>query len=393
MAWALLSPGAMRLALILFAGLTLAGCFTTRQIAPATLGPATVDRSATLSLDLPEGRVGGRFSTLGVRDGIFSGQTVDGRTVTAPVAQIRSAEVRQTNVPGTIFLVVMGVAVIAMGAVLYEQTTRETAVPGRALRIGRAVVVAPPTTAGAGNAWQANAPMPDTSRMPGAAREILAVFWAENARAEHASVPAFSRLSLTLISLGAPAQLVEAAHRAALQEIDHARRTFALAAGYGDRAIAPGPLPELAGAPAVTAATLEELASESLVDGCFLEGVAAAVAADAVSRVQDESVLEVMRVIARDEHEHAELAWSVVRWCCAVGGPGLARHVRALAERLPEVADPRDAPAALHGVLAAHGWHGPDTWRRVVRNTRLEVAARAASLSGFSAELSRTANA
>ena len=58
---------------------------------------------------------------------------------------------------------------------------------------------------------------------------MLAEEWIENARSEHASVPAFSRLSLTLMSLGAPARLVEGAHRAALEEIEHARLAFALA--------------------------------------------------------------------------------------------------------------------------------------------------------------------
>jgi hypothetical protein len=60
---------------------------------------------------------------------------------------------------------------------------------------------------------------------------------------EHASVASFARFSLQLMAAGAPASLVEAAHRAALDEIEHARLTFRLASRYEGRALGPGPLP------------------------------------------------------------------------------------------------------------------------------------------------------
>jgi hypothetical protein len=254
-------------------------------------------------------------------------------------------------------------------------------VNGRALRIGRAIAVASPSGPEPGDGWRAATMAPDASGLPEASRARLAVLWTDNARAEHASVPAFSRLSLTLVALGAPASLVAAAHRAALEEIDHAQSAFALAAGYGAPEAAPGMLTALGAAPAITASSLEALAAESLVEGCFLEGVAAAVASESLARATDPAVRAVLAVTARDERAHAELAWRVVAWCCAAGGPSVARRVRVVASRLPQLTSPADEPALLHATLEAHGWLAPEAFRQVAQRVRLEVAARADDLT------------
>ena len=54
-------------------------------------------------------------------------------------------------------------------------------------------------------------------------RGALAARWRDNGLAEHASVASFSRHSLQLMALAAPADLVEATHRAAIDEISHAK--------------------------------------------------------------------------------------------------------------------------------------------------------------------------
>ena len=129
-------------------------------------------------------------------------------------------------------------------------------------------------------------------------------------------MPAFSRLSLSLVSLGAPAHLVQAALRAALEEIEHARLSFALAEAYALTPMGPGPLVELTSAPAVTVTSRADLARESLVDGCLLEGAAAAYAQVALARASDPAVRTALAIIARDEASHAELAWEIARWGC-----------------------------------------------------------------------------
>src|SRR5262249_34475352 len=111
---------------------------------------------------------------------------------------------------------------------------------GRALRVARRAVVA---RAVDGDGWGSELPLIAPARLASALRAALARLWTENARGEHASVPAFSRLALSLVALGAPARLVEAAHRAALEEIAHARLSFSLAGAYAGAPVGPGPLP------------------------------------------------------------------------------------------------------------------------------------------------------
>ena len=214
-------------------------------------------------------------------------------------------------------------------------------------------------------------------------RRALAVAWTETARAEHASVPAFSRLSLTLVALGAPARLVERAHVAALEEIEHARLSFALAAAYAGEQVAPGPLAELHGAPAVTARSLAELAEESLIDGCLIEGVAAAAAAASLAGARDPAVRAALTIIARDEASHVALAWEIVGWCWRQGGADLRRRLLKLAHRMPSVGPSPEQPARLTGELAAHGCLEPAAWRGLLEQTRTEVASRVAGCSYF----------
>lgn len=140
----------------------------------------------------------------------------------------------------------------------------------------------------------------------------LAAKWLEAARMEHASVAAFSATSLRLMALGAPPELIAATHRAALDEIEHARAAFALAAAYGGEPVTPGPL-EMDARPMA----LRELAIETFVDGCVGETVAAYEAACEAEVEHDPAVAAVLAKIAEDEARHAELAWQIVAWCVA----------------------------------------------------------------------------
>src|SRR5690606_4020321 len=96
-----------------------------------------------------------------------------------------------------------------------------------------------------GGADWTRGPRPSAEGLDAATRAALEALWLHDARAEHASVPAFARLSWLLAAAGAPAELLARAHRAALEEIEHAERCFALAAGYGGRAHTVEPMPEL----------------------------------------------------------------------------------------------------------------------------------------------------
>ena len=138
----------------------------------------------------------------------------------------------------------------------------------------------------------------------------------------------------------------------------------------------PGPLVELASARAVTVTSRADLARESLVDGCLLEGAAAAYAQAAHARATDPAVRAALAIIARDEASHAELAWEIVRWGCRRGDVDLRRRMVGLVrdQRAPKA--PVDVPARRSSELEAHGWPDAAVWHDLFERTRAEVISR-----------------
>ena len=187
------------------------------------------------------------------------------------------------------------------------------------------------------------------------------------------------------MALGAPAYLVEAAHRAALEEIVHARLAFSLASAYAGEPVGPGPLPELQEARAVTATSPAELCAESLIDGCLLEGTAAEVARRALARARDAQARTALAVIARDEASHVALAWDVVKWCWAEGGDIVRRGLPAALRKAPVAVTSPQIPAALAEALADHGWLGADVWEDAFHAVAADVEARVAALAAAGA--------
>jgi hypothetical protein len=122
------------------------GCYATAPIKPSELtqldgyqdgapkgGPVTVlspdnhpvevGSNSQIFLDLPNGTYGGNFSTIQVRDGVFSGVTREGQAVQAPLDTVAGARVREPN-RGTAALVILGiVAAVAAGVVYYAIAT------------------------------------------------------------------------------------------------------------------------------------------------------------------------------------------------------------------------------------------------------------------------------
>ena len=386
-----------------FALLVWAGCTTTASVRPAELArldgydvrrepftepvletidgdQVTMDADSKIFLNLQGARVGGRFAAIEVRDGVFEGRTDSAMPIRAPIAEIDSATVVKPNNVGTILWGVGGVlvaGVLTLFVLAMSQVQTSTGVEGRPLRVRGRIIAAPLADS---EGWRGAGADPDVSSLSLAARAVLAEKWIESARSEHASVPAFSRLSLTLMSLGAPARLVEGAHRAALEEIGHARLAFALAGAYAGESVAPGALPELRTSPAVTAGSLSELAIESLTDGCLNEGFAAAAATVASARARDGAVRDAWAAIARDESSHADLAWEVVSWCLEQGAPALGRELRKAIHTSPAMARTKDVPSPLEPELEAHGWLPPAELQELFHDTRLAVASRLAAL-------------
>ncbi len=147
--------------------------------------------------------------------------------------------------------------------------------------------------------------------------------WLRSARAEHASIAAFSRISLELMSVGAPPELLEGCHRAAMDEVRHARMALDVARALGGESWDFGPLPSVP----TRAVTLRQIALDALLEGCIGEGAAAAAAHIAAARAREE-IAEVQRTIAVDETRHAGLAWATLRWALRED-PSLAEPLRA----------------------------------------------------------------
>ncbi len=161
---------------------------------------------------------------------------------------------------------------------------------------------------------------------------------------EHASIASFARLSLELMAVEAPAELVACAHRAALDEVEHARVCFSIASELGHESRGPSAL-SLEGL--TIERDLAQIARRAALEGCVGETVAALALSRAASLCEDEALSERLAKMAEDELSHATLAWKIVAWACARGGERVRRAIADGFEITPYEAPTFDAEEAL----------------------------------------------
>lgn len=157
--------------------------------------------------------------------------------------------------------------------------------------------------------------LPELQAVPDEVRPALSASWLHAAQMEHASIASFGQFALQLLALGAPAELVEKAHVAALDEIEHARICFALASAYASERYGPGSLD------AVTdgcSSDLQTIVCANVEEGCVGETLAALEAREAARRATDPIVRAALEAIAFDEEQHAQLGWAVWGWALGV---------------------------------------------------------------------------
>jgi len=197
----------------------------------------------------------------------------------------------------------------------------------------------------------------------------LSEAWLETARHEHASVAAFARVALELMALGAPPHLVDAAHAAARDEVEHARLAFALAARFAQAPVGPGPLP--LGDAVPLRCDLASMAAATVAEGCVGETLAVALAQAQLETATDPQVVAALRTIVEDEMRHAELAWQTVTWALKVGG----RDVRdAVADAFAQARNRRlDVVTSEQPVLQDHGRLSARAAERAQRQALAEV--------------------
>ncbi len=236
---------------------------------------------------------------------------------------------------------------------------------GRPFMVGGVARLASATT---GACWTTGdddaSVMPNVADLDSPSREALAAFWTREGLTEHASVASFSRFTLQLLALGAPADLVRDATRATADEVEHARTAFSFASTYAGRVIAPSAL-DVSGA--LDGLVDRTLAAASIAsEGCVAETVSALQIRLAADEATDPAVGAALRRIADEEMEHALLAWRALAWLLEAKDAQMhAAVARVFDEAAAHVGIGPVVEAAGEGArMRAHGYLPVDDRRR-----------------------------
>ncbi|MES1173668.1 MAG: ferritin-like domain-containing protein [Myxococcales bacterium] len=203
--------------------------------------------------------------------------------------------------------------------------------------------------------WRQLALLPRLAEPDAALGAHLAAEWTRIALMEHASIAAFARFSLQLLSLGAPPDLVERTTSAMADETKHAKACFAVASEYAGAPVGPG---RLAVESSLDEMSLEQIVLNTIREGCVGETVAAIEAREAAEYAGDPALRALLLEISEDETRHAELAFCFVKWALTQGGVGLERAVRrefaALSAEAPSSSelDPLQTASLAHGIVS-----------------------------------------
>jgi hypothetical protein len=151
----------------------------------------------------------------------------------------------------------------------------------------------------------------DVGVVPLAEREAAGLAWCHIGQLEHASVAAFARFALQLLSLGAPPALVEAASAAMSDETRHAQLAFGVASALLGRAVGPAALDVER---SLLETSLVDVTRLVIREGCIGETCAALEAREAALHASQPELAQLLHGIADDESRHAELAWRFVSY-------------------------------------------------------------------------------
>ncbi|MCA9709137.1 MAG: hypothetical protein KDK70_25055, partial [Myxococcales bacterium] len=259
------------------------------------------------------------------------------RRLAAPVPLEETVQLRRWSIIGlvtAIFGMVGGLVAIGLVVLVIAAFGAAGGAWGRPLRVGRKTVAA--RLDRGGHRW-ADGPAPEVDDLDPDTRRALGLLWLHDAKKEQASVPAFAQLTWQLAVVGAPSELLERCQHSAQQEIDHARRCFSVVEAYLGQEQTVGPIDEVPARLSLRGGRrrcITRVALETLEDGCLIEDLNADFAERAHALATDPAARSLTACIAREEREHAELAWDIVAWCVAQD-PRVARAVRRRLDRLP----------------------------------------------------------
>jgi hypothetical protein len=246
------------------------------------------------------------------------------------------------------------------GQCCYDLTVTKQCYVGRAFLVEEGFLK---STLRKGGQWS-HGPAPAVSDLSPKTRRALADAWAKDGLFEHASIATFARFAIQLLSVGAPARLLNETLAAGRDEIRHAELCFALASAYAGEPLEADCFP--IGDQLHVDRALPDIVMETVIEGCIGETLAAMQAAAQLELATDPAVVAALEATIEDESRHAELAWRVVAWAIQVGGP----EVRAAAERaFRGFRPPRPPRIDMEDVnldsFAAHGRLTPEHARAI----------------------------
>ena len=139
----------------------------------------------------------------------------------------------------------------------------------------------------------------------------IAMNFANQGESEHASVASFARHTLQLMTMGAPSTLLVGSQIAAMDEIRHAKMSYGLANTFSGTIIHPSNL-DVDGS--INALSKEDIIQSVINEGCIGETIAAVGAKLGANYAKHPIVKDILEKIAADESNHAQLAWTTVKW-------------------------------------------------------------------------------
>jgi hypothetical protein len=162
-----------------------------------------------------------------------------------------------------------------------------------------------------------------------ATRVQLAAAWRAAAGDAHAGLRTAAARALELATLGAPPELVTAAHEDALDRVRRVKLCSAVARGLDGRSealdscLSPSALGRRPRA-------LPRLAVDVVIDLAISESVSARVDAKLSQRTTDRVIRATLAELAAIEGRHIARAWAIVSWCLEEEPDAVSRSLQAL---------------------------------------------------------------
>ena len=275
----------------------------------------------------------------------------------------------------------IGLFLAWVGAFMVHTAAYVPSYMGRRHRKG-GKLLAPETEAGAD--WIGAEPTELALAVPEGERAALGAEWRDNGKKEHASVAAFAQLTLDLMAVGAPPELVAAAQRDALDEVRHAAACFAIARDIDGIVESPSPFPDARARRFLFTASrsiaLTQIAIDALADGVLNEGIAARLLAQLAKKCEVPALSSILREMAADESRHAAHSWDIVAWCVESGGPTVAKALQGAVSGMPKKVCSALPAGAREGAWERWGVHGVEMEATAFAKTREGARAKLSTL-------------